>query len=104
MSAEHRTKITDKLLGSLDGIKDDLSELWKVEVREAVEDLADLLLCKLGTTDPDELEALDRELLHARARIANWTFVGADLVRAAVRKALHELAEMAGALLKGLIK
>ena len=101
--SEHRVKITDKLLESLDGVKDDLSSIWKLEIREAVEDLADLLLEKLGNQDPQVQASLDREILHARARIANWSFVGADLVRASIKKALHELAELAGSVLKGFI-
>lgn len=105
MSDEHRTKLTEKLLKTtFDGIKEDLSELWKVEIREAVEDLADLTLLKLTLTDSFELAALERELLHAKARIANWTFVGADLVRAKIKLALHEVAEMLGQVLKGFIK
>ena len=103
MSAELRTALTEKLHAALDGVKDDLSELWKVEVKEALEDLAEQTLVKLTSQDPHEQASADRELLHCKARVANWTFVGADLVRARVKVVLHELAEGLGAVLKGFI-
>lgn len=102
--SELRAKLTEKLTGVLDGVKDDLAELWKLEVREAMEDLAELTLQKLAISDPHELASVERELLHAQARVANWTFVGADLVRARLKAVLHELAEGLGAVLRGFIK
>jgi hypothetical protein len=103
VSDKLRTQLTNKLTAVLDDIKGDLGELWQVEVREAVEDAADLTLLKLTLTDPLELAAVDRELLHAKARVENWTFTGADLVRAKLKIAFHEVAEVLGSVLKGFI-
>lgn len=99
-----RTMMAEKLGAVLDDVKGDLQELWQVEVKEALEDVAELTLQRLTLTDAQELKVLDRELLHAKARIANWTFVGADLVRERLKKVLHETAELVGAMLKGFIK
>ena len=82
-------------------LMDDLSELWKLEVKEAMEDLAQLLLLQL--TDPKN-PILPGEITHAKARVANWGFVGADLVRAAIKDALKEALELLGSLAKGFIK
>lgn len=104
MSDQMRSQLTEKLLAGLKDVEGDLSELWKVEIREAAEDAADLVLLKLTLTDPFEVAACDRELIHAKARIANWTFVGADLVRERLKTVLHETAEVLGSVLKGFLK
>lgn len=82
----------------------DLSELWKVEVKEALEDVANLTLYRFKAVDDAERLVLDMELRHARARLANWTFVGADVVRIAIKDTLKELAELFGSFLRGVIK
>jgi hypothetical protein len=102
MSDELRTKLSDKLKSSvkerLGQTWDQLQELWQVEVQEALEDLAQVSLLALTSDE------VSQEVLHAKARVANWSFVGADLVREAVKEALKELLELLGAAVKGLIK
>lgn len=105
---EDRTRLTEKLLASVEArakaVWGDLSELVKVEVKEAMEDLANLTLAQLQTPDEALKKAIDMELRHARARLGNWTFVGADLVRDAVKATLKDLAETLGAFLKGILR
>lgn len=107
MSDRLQSQLRDKLL---EGIRararqawDDLDELARVEVREALEDVAAIQLMYLGAND-EERVALDAELRYARARLTNWEFVGADQIRDALRAALHEAAELLGALYRGLLK
>jgi hypothetical protein len=91
-----KTKLQEKLSDDAKELWDDLSELAKVEIKEALEDLAELtLLSSLG-------EEVEREVLHAKARLANWEFVGADIIREKVKLVLRELAELLGGFLKGL--
>lgn len=103
-----RTLLRDRLevevKQRLNDLKVELSELAKVELREALEDLANLTLYQFRNNDDAEKLVIDMEIKHCKARIANWTFVGADLVREAVKRTLHDLAEVAGSLLKGIIK
>lgn len=107
MNDESRSKLTDKLMNSVEGhakmVWGDLSALVKTEVREAVEDLANLTLLHLQVTDPQLQRAIQMEMTHAKARLANWTFVGADQVRDGVKAALKDLAGLLGAFLKALI-
>jgi hypothetical protein len=104
MRALLRDRLEDTLKGKLKALKVDLTELAKVELREALEDLANLTLYQFRLNDEAEKLVVDMEIKHARARIANWTFVGADMVREALKQTLHEVAEVVGSLLKGFIK
>lgn len=104
MRALLRDRLEDTLKGKLKALKVDLTELAKVELREALEDLANLTLYQLRLNDDAEKLVIEMEIKHTRARIANWTFVGADLVREALKQTLKEVAEVVGALLKGFIK
>jgi hypothetical protein len=99
---ELRTAIKDRLEAVIkekaSQVWEDLNELWKVEVREALEDLGQLTVRLLRNEDVAE------EVLHAEARVLNWTFVGADLVRDALRQGLEQLVELFGALVRGFLK
>lgn len=97
-------RLEDSVSEKAKAIWGDLSELVKTEVKEALEDLANLTLMQLKATDEAEKLVLDMEMRHCRARIANWTFVGSNVVVQAVKDSLKELAEFLGSFLKGLIR
>lgn len=108
MSDEIRTKFAKKLQDEVarraKGVWADLSEHVKGEVLEALEDIAELTLLTLRDQDEAEQLVTSRELLHAKARLANWKFVGSDVVRQAIKDALKDAAELVGAFLKGIIR
>lgn len=103
----------DSLLdGLLLSAKDELRATWGdlrqrevEELEDAAKDLAQLLARRLrpGRMEHDQ-RADDAEIAHAMARIANWTWVGADKVRARWAAWLEQAAEVAGKVLRAAAK
>lgn len=60
---------------------DDLSTQDKARIQEAADDLADLTFLAIGGMP------VEREVLHCRATIANWTFIHAERTRSALADA-----------------
>lgn len=83
-------------------LKDTWDDLRQREVREledAAQDLARILADGIRGSS-----SLERELPHVQARIANWTWVGADRVRARWQHWLDQAAEEAMRVLKAVAK
>jgi len=95
------TRLTRLMKNRLGDLWEGLEDLWKVEVQEAMEDLGNLLI--LQVSEPEN-PIVGSELAHAKARVANWTFVGADKVRDEMKMVLKEVLSLVGALVKGFIK
>lgn len=103
----------DELLrGLLESAKDELKETWGElrqreveELQAAAKDLAQLLARRLrpGRQEVDT-QFDDQEIAHVKARIANWTWVAADAVRARWAAWLEAAAENAGRVLKAVAK
>ena len=88
--------------------RDELKETWDdlrqrevQEIEEAGKDLGALLVRAAKGDD------VSRELLHAKARLASWTWVGADRVRARwqawLKRAAKQTGEVLAALADGLL-
>jgi len=71
-----------------------LNDLARTLVAEATAELAKLSVLALAGHD------VERELAHARATVANWSFVGAATARALLRETLEEAALVAGGVLR----
>lgn len=104
LRSDFAATLKDSVVKRAKDVWEELSELVKTEVAEALEDLAALTLAQFEARDEAMNMVLSREILHAKARIANWRFVGADIVREAVKQALKDAAELLGSFLKGLIR
>lgn len=83
------------------------------ELEEAGKDLGKLIVIytrQLANPAEDkekatkDEEAILREIAHAKARVANWTWVGADKVRARWAAWLEQAGELAGKALKAVGK
>lgn len=72
----------------------ELNDLARTLVAESVSEVARLSLLAFGG------KTVERELAHARATVANWTFVGAATARALLRETLEEAALVAGSVLR----
>ncbi|MFQ5352514.1 MAG: hypothetical protein ACE5D3_05505 [Candidatus Binatia bacterium] len=67
-----------------------LPDEYKDEVEAVLKDSAKLTMRALGGED------VDTEIAHTKAAMASWSFVGASVVRQAVKDALKEAAVFAG--------
>lgn len=71
-----------------------LNDLARTLVSESIAEVGRLSVLALAGKD------VERELAHARATVANWSFVGAATARALLRETLEEAALVAGSVLR----
>jgi hypothetical protein len=76
---------------------DDVPDAYKDEVEQVLKDSAELTIRSLGGED------VTGELLHVKAQMLSWGFVGASQVRTAIKAALEEAAVFAGKVLMRLV-
>jgi hypothetical protein len=98
--------------GLVDSAKDELKETWNdlkaaevLHLQQAASDFAILIGRRVRVADsPEKAGQVDLEIAHVKAQIANWTWVGADKVRARWEEWLKQAAEKVGEILKTVAK
>jgi hypothetical protein len=93
-------RLTELAKNRLGETWNELEEFYKMEMKEALADLGNLLILQM--VDPEN-PIVESEMRFAKARVANWTFVGADKVQEAVKSAMKEAFELLGSLVKGFL-